>query len=332
MNNKNEHLPIKVIIPAEKDIRPPTPGGGPAKRFDEIYDFNAAQEALLRGIHVIDEKYSAVLSKTKLPGVARVTLQEKAMAKTYRPYSLFSPRTCAIIGGENFDELLVSVRPRSLKALADAVGMAGAATIRNDIAKISSIEPYDANDALGNWTKDSLRHFLREHRMPRMKLRLFNHRDAEADRMLVEALSWIVYGGSGKILEPMRYAPGLQIFGIPANLAIEKMDELAAFVGTQSLDVFDEFSVSVQSKPIQPMTDEDLPAPEAGETYPVVGLIDSGTDPENERLQAWVETRDETLIPRMDQDNEHGSLVAGLIINARALNQGMTVFLPGMRR
>jgi subtilisin family serine protease len=54
--------------------------------------------------------------------------------------------------------------------------------------------------------------------------------------------------------------------------------------------------------------------------YPLVGVIDSGTDPNNMLLRPWVAIRDEDDVPAVDQDNNHGSFVAGLIANGRTLN------------
>ena len=60
-----------------------------------------------------------------------------------------------------------------------------------------------------------------------------------------------------------------------------------------------------------------------------MGIIDTGTDPNNEHLQAWIEVRDETMIPSIDQNNEHGSLVAGMVINGKKLNNEHPEFPSG---
>ena len=58
----------------------------------------------------------------------------------------------------------------------------------------------------------------------------------------------------------------------------------------------------------------------------IVGVIDSGTDPKNSRLQAYVLARENWV--QTTQDNDHGSFVVGLIANARA----ETMETPGSRR
>jgi subtilisin family serine protease len=90
--------------------------------------------------------------------------------------------------------------------------------------------------------------------------------------------------------------------------------------------VFPQFELLAQYLPQYEATAKHFPQPDPGRQYPLVGLIDTGTDPNNPLLQAWVTSRDEEDVPRADQDNNHGSFVAGLIINARNLNHGDTRF------
>ena len=130
---------------------------------------------------------------------------------------------------------------------------------------------------------------------------------------------------------PLRYAPGLRLFRVVLS-SPDAAVELARFVGAQSLDHFHHFTVGTQATRVGNITESELPPPEADTEYPVVGVIDSGTDPKNQHLQAWVEARDEEDVPAVDQNNEHGSLVAGLIVNGRMLNHDAAGFPRGKAR
>ncbi|MGB2822963.1 MAG: S8 family serine peptidase, partial [Phycisphaerae bacterium] len=121
--------------------------------------------------------------------------------------------------------------------------------------------------------------------------------------------------------DALPYASGLRIFRV-CGVTPDMVERLAGFVGTQSLGAFPQFRLFAQYIPQGSVTAKSFPQPEPGREYPVVGLIDSGTDRSNPLLQAWVLDRDEEDVPAADQDNNHGSFVAGLIINGRALNHG----------
>lgn len=332
MSPEHEHLPIKVIIPQKEDMRRPKGGGGDGKDFTEIYDYDKTRQILLRNLREVEEQFASIFAKTNLPVVARVTLHDDAIAKSHRPDKLLSSSTCPIIGGEDFGQLLVSVKPSNLKRLSQTVETTASGDVKNDIAKIVSIEPYSSHDALGQWSPESLAAYLHEHRISKLKLRLFNHRDRELNQLLLTALAELTEHSQIPQPQALRYAPSLRIYRLNVPQQYDRIVELAAFVGTQSLDVFDQFTISTQATVISPLGDDDLPPPEPDEDYPTVGIIDSGTDPNNHRLQAWVDVRDESLIPRADQDNRHGSLVAGMIVNGRALNHDHEGFPSGKAR
>jgi len=332
MSAKKEHLPIKVIIPQEGDMRRPEIRGGGRKDFTELFKFDETRDVLLSNLIKVEETFERVFTKTNLPAVARITLHEEALAKSHRPDLLLTQNTCPIIGGENFGQLLVSVKPRNLQRLIQTIKGGGSANVKNDIVKIASIEPYTARDVLSGWTQDTLLEYCHENHIQELKLRLFNHRDHELNKLLFDAFNDLAKRHKLTPPSEIRYAPSLRIYKVSLTSGNNALAGLSDFVGTQSLDVFEQFNIHTQATVVSALTDDELPGPEPDEEYPVVGIIDSGTDPNNPRLQAWVKTRDETLVPRVDQNNQHGSLVAGMVINSRALNHNRDGFPMGMAR
>lgn len=312
--NENEYLPIKVVIPHKEDMSAPD-GGGRTKDFSKFFDYEECRENLLDDLENIAASLEPVFQTSNVPAVARVKLRKEAIAKSHKPDSLLKPRTCPIIGGENFDQLLVSVTSRGLHALRTKIHDSTAKCIKSDIAKILSIEQFSMDDALGQWSPESLSQFLTKTGMDRLKLRLFNHRDRRLNQRVEAALKEI----AGNV-RPLQYAQSLKLYSVPARRDHDYIASLCEFVGTQSVDVFEQFTVTSQSTIVSNITYDHLPPPVEGINYPIVGIIDSGTDPNNKLLQAWVQVRDETLCPPDDQDNTHGSLVAGIIINAKGMN------------
>jgi len=324
MNGEHEHLPIKIVVTTEADLRPPHAGGGPRKDFGSRYA--DIRRTLLNEIDGLKQFYDRAFTESNLPAVARLRLSEDTIAKTHRPDYLLQD-TCPIIGGEDFGELLVSVRPQGLARLKDFVARTTDSRLKSDIGKIKGIEPYTSEDVLGEWSVSQFKRLLREHEIRDLKFRLFTHRDRELDARLLHALEEMAGRYKLPAPIPLNYGAGIRLYRITLP-AYEAFDELTHYVGTQSLSLFQYFTVSTQSTHLADLAPDQVPPPDPDRDYPIVGIIDSGTDPNNPQLQAWVVDRDEIDAPRVDQENDHGSLVAGLIINGRALNHNMPGFPP----
>lgn len=246
-------------------------------------------------------------------------MKKKALAKSHRPEGLFSRDTCPIIGGETFGNLLVSVSASGLDHLERSIDRGRSRNARADISTVERIEPYTADDAAGPLGLDELSRVISEREIRMLKFRLFRHRDSQADHHVRSAFFELVQSLQLPEPQPLPYISGLRVFRV-REVTAQVVRRLAGFVGTQSLGVFPQFQLFAQYIPQGSVTANNFPQPEPDRAYPVVGLIDSGTDPDNPLLQEWVLDRDEDDVPRMDQDNDHGSFVAGLIINGRGFN------------
>lgn len=309
MNERQDYRPIKVIIPHEADLRSPKAGGGPRKDFTR--HLTESRAILNGGIREIYDYFDDTFCQSNLPVVARVRLRDEALAKSYRPDALFNYSTCPIIGNLGLGELLISIQPNSLKELQQLLDRRRGDKVYNDVSKIQSIAPYKEDDALGGLDIEHIQRFLRESRATRLKLRLFNHRHPELNQRLIEQLPGLSEIAGIGLPRRENYGSKLTIFSIDIPEDIEQLRTFSRYVGTQSLQPFEQFIVSTQSIPLHPLSEDMLPKPNPDEEYPTVGIIDTGTDPNNALLQEWVEVRDESQIPRIDQNNEHGSLVAG---------------------
>jgi hypothetical protein len=104
MNKKD--YPVQVIKVKDSDHRPPPETKPNIKSFGELTDeirkqiFDQIDEAL--------KKFEPQFARwPKVPAVLKVTLKDEALAKSYRPTSLFTRRTCPIIGTLGYGEVLV---------------------------------------------------------------------------------------------------------------------------------------------------------------------------------------------------------------------------------
>jgi serine protease AprX len=310
-----QRLPIKIIIPQDSDHSAPLGGGGPARVFGE--DIDQMRNVLAGQIGEVRECFSQTLCQPDgPPAVARVVLKKEALAKSHRPYDLFSQDTCPIIGGEGFGHMLVSVSAAGLDQLEEKVLRGPTTKLKANISTVEQIIPYTAADAVGSIGLDGLAGQLAEDKALALKLRLFQHADPEANASVHQAFL--------RLLELMELPQPEGIFCISdlllyrvTGITPDTIESLAQFVGVQSLGLFSQFGLVAQYAPTGEVTEAILPPPNPDQHYPIVGIIDSGTDPENALLQAWVEDRDEDDVPPADQDNNHGSFVAGLIANGR---------------
>ncbi|KKR03548.1 MAG: hypothetical protein UT30_C0026G0008 [Candidatus Uhrbacteria bacterium GW2011_GWF2_39_13] len=308
-----ERLPIKVIFTSENDLVAPEPGGSAPKIFDEEDLTPEHKRHFVAEVKNVYSTFMPVFDKyPNLPAVARVVLKEKAIAKSHRPTALFYDSTCPIIGCENFGTLLIRLSPRGLlelgKSFIKETGAVNAA-----ISTLISISPYKVE--LSQDFDASKKSF---------KLRLFNHGEIGFNKELESQLFELSKRLNIPSPRKLNYTRDLNIYEVICKND-SQIGELADFVGTQSLTNFTEFDIESQSLPVGTVDVDNFPKPD-DEMYPVVGLIDTGISPVNTFLQPWVIDRDEEDVPLADQDNSHGTFIAGLIVNGRNFNHGESIF------
>lgn len=322
MSSDRPFLPIKVVLTREGDVTKQRPGGSPRKVFGEVTsDVRATLSGQLSA--VADYFAHSFRSEPDLPGVGRVVLREKALAKSHRPAELLSPQTCPVIGVAKFGDLLVGVRPEGLRRLRQRIETETTKGAIASISAIDRIEPYRVEDVLST----DLRNLMQsvEQDDGALKLKLFRHHDSVTDdavlRRFLEVLKRL------NLREPKRinYGEQQRIFRVQVKKESEVV-ALASFIGSQSLSPIPHYSiVRAQATPVRSAAQTDYSAPIAGRVYPVVGIIDSGTDPADPALRPWLHGREEYVLPA-DRDHSHGSFVAGLLTHGRALNHGEEAF------
>lgn len=306
-----DRRPIRLVLTEDRDLTAVRPGPAPRKVFKDVDD--SFRQSLAGDLDVIEKRFSNQLTTQNLPVVATATLEGDALAKSHRPETLFNSRTCPIIGSDAIGSLRLSVTSDGLRSLRRQVLQGKTQAIEADLSTLIEIRPFEPSIAPLIDTKLN----NPEKRGRPFKLKIFNHHDGAKNDRITRSLAELL--DRQVDLKQVTYSDEMIVYRIeqPSNEVIEK---LRAFVGTQSLMPLPTFSLTAQYLPVGLTNDQSFPPPVAGEDYPVVGLIDSGTDPNDARLQAWVVTRDEADVPRSDQNNDHGSFIAGLIANGRALN------------
>ncbi len=314
-----ELLPIKVVL-ARKDTdyrKDPSAGGG-RTIFEPVTA--KLRDSFVEQVASIQTAFSESFKRQPtLPAVAKVELKSEAASKSHRPKKLFNERTCPIIGVEGPGELLVRVSPSGLNALQNELTGGHTKDHEANISALSRLSPFGSSDALGGQSSALLALDSLRTRQP-IRVRMFRHGLKEIDDAIDAKLKDIANAEKITSIENIDYGEGVRVYAI--NGATPKaIDSIARFVGTQSVGLFPAFRVVRKAAHVVgPIDERRFPPPTPGKEYGLVGLIDTGTDLQNGRLQAYVDRR--VVWIRTAQNNSHGSFVGGLIANARALNGG----------
>lgn len=314
-------LPIKVVFSSKGDFVKPPPGGSDWEPFVKVDD------ALRKGfVAQIDKVMSffktSFQSLGDIPAVAKVSLRDEALAKTYRPTELFNNDTCPVIGGNKLGELYIGVKPEGLRRLSAKVANDTGRTTIKHLSTVQEIQPYNKDDVISN---EKLTTETVSKRENRIRVRLFHHPSSEVNEVIETTFRKIARDAGVEKVTEVVYAEGMKVFCLN-NVTPKRLVSLAGFVGTQAISPFPTYKIvrtAAHARGV--LSASHFPAPLKGKNYGTVIQIDSGTDPTNTHLQAWVLDRYD-YVPRSIQNNEHGSFVAGLIVNPRSLNNGDTRF------
>lgn len=321
--NEAELLPIKVVVPRPDDYKAPPPARGSTKVFGTVD--TALRQKLANEVRAVETHFDRSFKTSKgVPAVAKVVLKPEAVAKSHRPSDLFDNDTCPIIGGNRLGELYVSVEPQGLDRLAKRIESNESKHVIANLSTLQTIDPYSVTDVLGGESLIELQKHLEAKKDP-LRVRLFRHLSTQLNDRLDTYFEAVARQQGVQDLEILDYADGLKVYRL-RNAPPKALNALIKVVGVQSLSLFPAYRVvRTMSRALGKVTALDFPAPEQGRDYPTVGLIDTGTDPNNPLLQAWVVARHD-LVPQDQQDNEHGSFVGGLLVHGRRLNHNDSRF------
>jgi hypothetical protein len=263
-----------------------------------------------------------------IPAVARVELRQEAVAKSHRPTDLFNDDTCPIIGGDQAGELFVSVNNKGLDNLKEEISRGRTRDLKANISALQKILPFRRKDVLESRCPNKLVEMAIETKSP-IRMRLFRHPVKTINDMIDSTAEKLAAKEGIDKLEQIDYGENIRVYALHgASAAAIKV--MSVFPGTQNLSLFPEYrTVKRASHVIGSLDDSRFPLLDPNEEFGIVGIIDSGTNPNNVRLQSYVVNRYD-WVPRSQQDNDHGSFVAGLVANSRALNHGDTIF-PSVR-
>ena len=318
-------LPIKFFERRTIDEQLTEGGGGkPPKWVLQDQELEQHSQHLVQSVTQVDAAYKVYKEeKHELPMVMTTTITEDAIAKSHRGKVvdlLNSDKQANVIGVESIpedikdpaeekdepketrrllsivtsDELLQNIN----RALQDTQGSAKL------ISSIADMQPFEAR--CGEYNNEN-----KEYRVL-----LINYQDRARNELAQELFRNKCAANGIPINREVRYSADMRIFRVTLD-SIDALELVRGFEGVFSieettpiladLDAFDIAAIPAVKKPVE------------GETYPVVGVLDSGVE-RNIYLSPWLLEDNEEYYGEDLQDKNHGSMVASVLEYSDELN------------
>ncbi|MFA5337419.1 MAG: S8 family peptidase [Candidatus Omnitrophota bacterium] len=313
--SEQERLFIKVILPHQGMERKNTAGGTKPKPFRVVDDsFRKSLSVRIKAINV------AVTPVIKKIGVApaRVKLTPKAFAKSHRPETIFSAKTCPIIGAGKLGELFIKVSPQGLGDIDNMILTEKSEKIVKEISTIENIEPITPEFRLsGNTFNDILRFSPKIQNEYMIKVQLFDFGKTEDQENLKE--NFFEECRIKKIpISKMGYSDESSYFVAMCKNESD-IEKIANIIGVRSIKQMPIFRY-IKRQGLNTGGLPTLPEPiDSLRNYPIVAVVDSGITDQISSLNKWIVGRESEVAPAY-RNPQHGTFVAGLICWANELN------------
>lgn len=338
-------LPIKFFEKRKIDEMSPEPQGGETKPPRWLLtgnDLNQRSQQLTANMAKVSERYEAYKQEGhELPMVMVTTILEDAIAKSHRGEVvglLGSDNQSSVIGvdsvtykdaqskkntdlelaedGEAIKEerrILSVVMTDELLANIDKA----LRNTRDNAKLISTITGMEAYEVRGD-------DFNPDNKMYRVRLHDYKdiHRNQLAQKLFKNKCEQ-----HGIVIDhETRYSPDMWFYRIVLD-SPEDMDTVHGFEGISSIEEAKPIGIDLDSFDVQEVPAVKQPSP--NETYPVVGVLDSGIAA-NSYLAPWLMKVHEEYYGADLQDKSHGSMVASVLEYSDELNGTNFFATPGV--
>lgn len=317
---ENEKRPIKKVAFIDQDRYPKQlPKGMNYKFFHDVTP--KFRENLCDQLSGIEQALSREFEQwPELQGLAVVSLHDDALAKSHRPNKVFNDKTCPIVGDIGFGEVLIQINKNRLRNLRHRIIKADGESVISQLSTINHIRYYSEKDKL---------HIPEDYDLKQaVTLRLFNFHNDDINDKTAHYFRLLLKTYNIELLKQYNFSLRKNVYKLKVKNR-EQVDALVGYLGTQSLSINPSvFPLKRQAVPLKELEDQELVFPDNDTDYPVVGLIDSGVSALHPWLPQWVSAT-EKFIPDDLVTPQHGSFVAGLLIQPRRFNHNDGRFPSG---
>ncbi len=301
-----KNLPIKFFQKRQKDEMDTEGGGGgklPKWANPELIGEKATYvREVLTGIS--KSLATKVQRNNYVPSVLKLKVNEDALAKTYRREigNLFNVGKLNIIGVSGEDEVLVKIdNEADLQA------------IMKKFSNINDAFPSNTTligiSAITNAEEFKPQIDVEPDKETVLKVKLFNYGNSDLNAILIKLFE--NYCSEKKLpFERASYSGDLNIYRL-TEITPEAFDELRDFDGVQLMTEMPTYDITMDE-----LTEANTVAvkmPKAGQTYPVVGVLDTGIA-DIPHLTPWLHNKIFTKYHADDTNKGHGTFVAGVLV------------------
>ena len=312
MEKKN--LPIIVVMQKETDSAR-NDSGGSIKFFGELT--SELQNRVCKDLENIQVYYAPLFEENDLvPAVGKVVVKDEAIAKSHKPKDFL--RHCPIIGSEDLNEIYIKVTKRGLAETIKLAHHPSSDRIKANLTTVKEIVPIHPEDVISENIKINNEKDDFDRIKSQIKIKLFDFDDAfDNDQISEYVCSKLDDIGVGKELKKIEYGEKIRYIKVSVQ-SYEQIERIARINGVKSIDFFREYSLPVDSIPLEKikgleMKDEIYRAAETN-----IGIIDGGIS-DNKYLATFISAR-ETYVNEKYQNREHGTFIASMIQYGNRLN------------
>ncbi len=309
-------------------MRLPKAGGGGGEPLVEVTpELRVLLSGQVHGVRTFAERWFR--QHPDVPAVAKVLLREKALAKSHRPNSVFTARSCPIIGVRDLGELLVEVTPDGLSELEKTVARGRSKTQLHHLSTIESILPYTEEDVVSTRVADRIKETI-DLKRP-IKVELFTFKDAETNATAKQVFEGFLGLIGCDLLGELYYAPHLTLYRVSCP-DWQAFQRLRAFPPVRRLSYFPLYHALAAGAvehlfPANPGPSAEL---QPNAEHPVVAVVDSGIPVGHDRLEPWV-VHHEWYVGEQFRSYTHGTMVAGVIAHSHLFDSSLPDGLDGCR-
>lgn len=302
------NLPIKFFQKRANDERN-TEGGGnsePPKWFNEAL----IPEKVESFVETLKDVSKSLRNKQQngnyIPSVVKLTLNNDALAKTYRKEiaNIFNTQKINLFGLNNNDEVLVKIEnDEDLHKISTKISSAKkhlvGKGVKLGIGAIEEMEEFEPEIDVS--TEDIESDVL--------KVKLFNFGDSELNTILIRSFEKFC---KEKHIDFSRtvYSADLNIFKVQ-NITLDEFNELKEFDGIQTISEMPFYEVTLDE--LQEAEIVNVKIPIEGKNYPVIGVLDTGIA-NIPHLKPWLLQENFSKFHTDDIDKRHGTAVSGVIV------------------
>jgi hypothetical protein len=301
-----KNLPIKFFQKRQKDEMD-TEGGG--KRVMPKWanaDTIAEKAHYVQGVlnSISNSLAGKVRKNNYIPSIVKVKMNEDALAKSHRKEvaSFFNTGKLNIIGVNEEDEILVKIDNESelqlmMRKFENANDAFPSYTTIVGISAITNVEEYKPQITV-NPNQESI-----------LKVRLFDYGSNELNNIATRAFE--NFCAEKEVpFQHTAYSGDLNIYRV-TQITQDAFNELKNFDGIQFIAEMPAYEVTLDE--IVDDTTIEIKIPKEGQSYPVVGILDTGVA-KIAHLQPWMHNKTFTKYHEDYTNKNHGTFVAGVLL------------------